>query len=964
MAGPVSARRARRAVLVAALALAYAARWSSGQTTGSIEGRLSDTAGGALPGAKVSGTSQRLQGARTAISDASGFFRLPALPPGDYVIRAALPGFRDGEKSVRVRLDGTASVDLVLEPVRTEDVVVSGATPRIDPTSTTTGTSYTSTQISHLPMSRNYADLVRANPGVSIDRGYADDRTLAIAIYGATSVENQWNVDGVNTTGVFLGTQAKKVAPEFIQEIEVKTGGYGAKYGGALGGVINVVTKAGGNEFHGDAFTNRDVWRSDVFVPGEPVVVEDEWRSQGWSLDVGADLGGYLWKDRLWFFGAFNLIEVHDELSRFEPTTLISTDDRFPSDYREVIYSGKLTWNAGSSTNVVGTVFADPVVHAGITGDPPVNPDPTTWYSARNGGGTDFGVRLTQLFGARAIATIEGGYHKEGSHLAAFEAIRYEDVRCSGGTLDVPCAEPDEPNSITGGFGWIGGLAERPVSSRSQYRGAVTLYEGNHEIEAGGGYSFGRTDGFGNYTGGQTVKIRSDTGQTYYEHNYIAVAWDDPTPVAGVNRGAGVEDLAVFLQDSWKAAPGLTINAGLRWDGENIDDYAGETVLRLSAWQPRVGVVWDPWNDGATKIFASAGRFFGALPTVGAAGAFADATVMQVWNLDPVSLDPDPRVLGHEDGEPRLDWGGGAFGVSVDTDISPPYQDELTVGVERSLGHGLTVGATGMYRRLGSAIETRCDFREGCALITPGSSGQFARGDAPTCNGLAGDWYECGPPGPAAPRVKRVYRGIELLARQTIGTQLWLQASYVYSSLRGNYDGGVNEERFETWPGFNTDFDFPAVWQSGYGILSLDRPHRFRFDGYWDTPWRLSVGLQAFVESGAPYNKLGYFNDDYGAVVYLVPRGSAGRLPALWDANLSVAYPITLGPVTATLQMYFLNVFNNQVPISIDEGWSNRPSAGYPKIYDPNQPQSNESYGAVTGRWDPRSIRAALRVSF
>ncbi len=977
MACPVSARRARlarRAALVAALA--FAARWSCGQTTGSIEGHLSDSAGGVLPGAYISATSPRLQGTRTAVSDPSGFFRLPAVPPGDYVVRAALPGFRETGKVVTVRLDGTGHVDLVLEPLRTEDVLVSGATPAIDSTSTTTGTSYTSSVMSRLPMTRNYADIVRANPGVSIDRGYADDRTLAVAIYGATSHENQWNVDGVNTTGVYRGTQAKKVAPEFIEEVEVKTGGYGAEYGGALGGVINVVTKAGGNEFHGDVFTHRDVWTSDTFVPGGDDVVEEDWRTESWHLDVGADLGGYLWKDHLWFFGAFNLVENQAELSRYEPTAFVSTEDRFPSDSRESVYSGKLTWKAGPSTSVVGTVFADPMTHQGVTGDPPVNPDPSTWYSARNRGGTNFGVRLTQLFGARAIATIEGGYHKEKSYLEAPEAIRYEDWTCRGGTPEKWCIPPDEPNSITGGFGWVGGLAERPISSRLQYRGEVTLYAGNHEIEAGGGYSSGRTDGFGTFTGGQVVHIKNERGQTYYEHLFIAAGWDDPTPVEGVNRGAGVRDFGAYLQDSWKAAPGLTINAGLRWDGEDIEDYKGDTVLRLpSAWQPRLGVVWDPWNDGATKVFAFAGRFSGRMPTEGAAAVFGDRTGMVTWNFDPVSLDPDPRVIGHEDGEPQIGFGGTPFGVAVDSEVAAPYQDELTLGVERSLGPGLTVGLKGTYRRLGSAIETRCDLEPGpetngsnCAIITPGSSGRFARGDATTCNGLGDDdsWYACESPGPATPQAKRVYRGLEVLARQTFGDRLWLQASYIYSSLRGNYDGGANQVQFESIPGFNSDFDYPALWHNGYGILTLDRPNRFRLDGYWVTPWRLSVGLQAFVESGAPLNKMGYFNGGYGTVVYLQPRGSAGRQPTLWDANLTLAYPIALGPVTATLQMYFFNVFNDQLPISIDEGWAGgHPPEGFPAtIYDPNQKQSNEGYGSVTGRSDPRSVSTALRISF
>ncbi len=146
--------------------------------------------------------------------------------------------------------------------------------------------------------------------------------------------------------------------------------------------------------------------------------------------------------------------------------------------------------------------------------------------------------------------------------------------------------------------------------------------------------------------------------------------------------------------------------------------------------------------------------------------------------------------------------------------------------------------------------------------MNSGSNGAISRGDIPTCNGLDDEWYECGiQPGPATPSVSRIYRGIELLARKSVGTNLWLQASYVYSSLRGNYDGGVNQSAYgQSWPGVNSDFDYPQMSHNGYGALALDRPHRFRFDGYWVSPWRLSVGLQAFAESGAPLNRLGYLN--------------------------------------------------------------------------------------------------------
>ena len=153
-------------------------------------------------------------------------------------------------------------------------------------------------------------------------------------------------------------------------------------------------------------------------------------------------------------------------------------------------------------------------------------------------------------------------------------------------------------------------------------------------------------------------------------------------------------------------------------------------------------------------------------------------------------------------------------------------------GIERTLGPGLTVGLRGNYRRLGSAIETRCDLNadetgSGCAIVTPGSDGTFARGNVPTCNGLIDNdqWSVCGPSGPATPPAKRVYRGIELLARKTLGDRLWIQASYVYSSLRGNYDGGINEGASgRSIPGRNEDFDYPALWHDGYGTLALDRP--------------------------------------------------------------------------------------------------------------------------------------------
>src|SRR4030095_9571068 len=120
----------------------------------------------------------------------------------------------------------------------------------------------------------------------------------------------------------------------------------------------------------------------------------------------------------------------------------------------------------------------------------------------------------------------------------------------------------------------------------------------------------------------------------------------------------------------------------------------------------------------------------------------------------------------------------------------------------------------------------------------------------------------------------------------------WVQASFVYSSLRGNYDGAVSEDTGQTDPGINADFDYWAFFPNSYGRLFLDRPYRLRLDGFYQTPFRLSVGLQAWLLSGAPLNRNGYFNGIYGSFIQLVPKGYAERLPMEWDASLTLEYPM------------------------------------------------------------------------
>lgn len=957
------------------------------QTAGAIGGRVVDSSSSALSGATVEATGSSLP-TRAARTGNDGGFLLPGMPPGTYRLRVSLAGFRPAESQVDVAAGVTSNVDFSLEVAIEESVLVANSPLAVDLTSTATGTSYGATVISRLPVVRNYADVVTSNPGVSLDRGETQGgRNLPLAIDGATSAENQWSIDGVNTTGVAFGTQGKAISREFVEEVQVVTGGYPAEYGRALGGLVTVVTKSGGNQLHGEGFLyfdSFDTIAQKVFRPEEDSSLQSMGFTAGDRFDYGVDLGGYILKDRLWFFAGYNPVHLGAEVSRVTPSRDVSIDDRFPLDSADAIYSGKLTWNVSPETTLVGTVFADRFSSSGAAAaDPrqtfgtigvraPFSLDPATWDSRTNQGGTDYGIRLTQLLGVRAALTAQASSHHDRNDLTPTgDGVNYRLQTCEGGTPDDPCNPPRaDPISESGGFGVV---PTGNVSSRRQFAAGVAIFEGNHALKAGGDYLDDRTQGTSYWTGGSSLRLLNEYGQLYYLHRFYSVSADDPTPVPSIFSAARALDSSAYAQDSWRIAAGVTLNVGLRWDGQRTKDYVGRTVLSLvEQWQPRLGLAWDPWHDGRTRISASLGRFSYDLPTEQAAAAFGDFTVRSVYNFDPNSLVQDPNVIHYS--QSIVESGGGPFGSPVDPGVRAAYQDELTIGAERLLNSSLTVGLQATYRRLGTAIENRCDLNPDdplangstCAIINPGSNAIFARGGVSTCNGLDGDWLDCDLSDQATPPAKRIYRGIQLLARYAVGTRLWIQASYVYSSLRGNYDGGVNENTYgEATPGGNSDFDFPALWHNAYGILSLDRPHRGRLDGYWASPWRVSLGLRSFVESGAPRNRMGWFDDTYGSAVYLLPRGSAGRLPVLWRVDLTLQYPIAIGPATLTVEGSLENVFNKQIPISRDDAWSNGPPEGFPAtIFDPDQDQNNSNYGKVTGRQDPRAFRAAMHISF
>jgi Carboxypeptidase regulatory-like domain/TonB dependent receptor-like, beta-barrel/TonB-dependent Receptor Plug Domain len=967
------------------------------QTTGSVEGTITDSSNSPLPGASVELKSPALQGTRVAVTNADGRYRFPALPPGNYMVTASLSGFKKVERpNVHVSLDATATIPIKMEISVSQEIVVTGEAPVVDTTSTTGGINIRQDIAQKLPLGRNYSSVIAINPGVSTDNAETQGRAQAFTIYGSTSVENQYLVDGVNTTNVIKGFQGKALSQEFIEEVQVKTSGYEAEYGRATGGIINVVTKSGGNEFHGDGFGyfNRKSLTADYkgFDTDRTSLIDT---TQENREDFGLDLGGFLMKDRIWFFGAYNRVNRNESQI---PVGGLNKGKDFPLVFHTNIYSGKMTFRLTEGTTLVGTVFGDPETREGTLAN--YNSlNPIIQQATREVGATDWSASLSQLFGTVGLVNARFSQHKDRFELTGkandaqlVDSARVTDAACNSAN---PCR--------LNGFGSIFGPTNNNRSRRNQFKGDGTVFVSAHEIKGGVDFEDNLTETTSYYTGGQVVTARCavtvPSGSTcpaanvYYQHSF----YTNGGPTGGANAADAVTGylpggnvanpktsrLGFFLQDTFKPIPNLTINAGIRYDSEDVKDYSGTTVIDLkNEWQPRIGIAWDVMKDGSSKLSASYGRFYYALPTDLNVRAFGAQLIAVSCNFSATALDQAagcPRAFQIQGGaftEPVQ----GTSGLPGDEPIKGIYQDEVTLGFDKAIDPTFALGARATYRTLGRTIEDRCDFDPGypeannntCVILNPGSDSPFSTGQGVhTCDGRDYPPFsdeaannpaqsQCASPattGVSIPKAKRQYIGLELVAKKQVSNVLWAQASLVFSQLKGNYDGAArvgDRVTGQTDPGINADYDYALFSQNAYGKLVLDRPVSFRLDTAYTTPFGLQVGFQGYVRSGAPINRITYFNSQYGPEIYVDPRGSDGRQPTEYEINLSLGYAIKLNPVTVTLFAQGFNLINKQIVTRTE----------FAETLNPPGEDTNPDYGKPTSRTDPRSIRLGARVSF
>ena len=287
-------------------------------TTSTIEGTVTDATGAVVPGAEVKVTGTTLAAERTATTGANGFFRVTALPAGDYTLAISAKGFGTRTADLELTLNRVAIFDVTLQ-VEGVETVVDVSSPVVDATTAATGATITPRQIAELPVNgRNYLDLLQLVPGVAINRQVDPNSDSSNPVLGERSGNNNFLIDGQPNKDTVNGGPAQQFNQETIAEFQVLTNGYKAEFGQASGAIVNVITKSGGNDYRG---VGSLFFRDDALDSTNSL---DETRTDPLPLsryDSSIAGGGPVLRDKFFFFGSAEHISEDRQLDFKYPDT-------------------------------------------------------------------------------------------------------------------------------------------------------------------------------------------------------------------------------------------------------------------------------------------------------------------------------------------------------------------------------------------------------------------------------------------------------------------------------------------------------------------------------------------------------------------------------------------------------------------------------------------------------------------
>jgi len=987
-------------LLIAFLACTLAAGALMAQTTrGDIQGRINDESGASLPGVTVTIKSDALIGQQSTVSDNQGQYKFLVLPPGAYTVTFSLAGFQTrAMEDITVNIGSTTRVDANMTSAFTDEVVVTSETPLVDTANTTLGVNLTQAFYADLPVQRNYASVARVTPGAQVDDS-------GQSFYGSSGAENAYYIDGANTTGVELGEQGTSLNFEFIDEVQVKSGAYSAEYGRATGSVINVITKSGGNEFHGDVFGYYDSPSTQADLKGaaaDGAVTASSVRKDFTRSDFGVDLGGYIVRDKLWFFAAYNKVDnENNQVVRQDFSDIIAggTEEgqEFTATNDSDLYAAKLTWRIAANHSLSGSFFADPTINDGILAGQSFAATPLHFVCSNDTGGNNWSVNYDGVYGQNVVISARAAQHNEesvtGGPGATVEGYVDFTNPIGDGTTVWGWDADGNAHDRQSGFGFF---QNQPDLTRDQYNADRSWFVGNfggsHEFKFG--YEFedigGQND---NWNGGNGQRIYrftctdSDTrdcqGQPYYFRHRIYLNSNelDPTELttADIQRplsvGIKAENQAFYLQDTWQVIDNLSLSLGVRFGQQELFDANGEVSANIDDnVAPRLGFVWDFLGNGKSKIFGHWGRFYETIPMDIVIRSFGDEISIFSYNLsdDPNDVASDPtvrssRILG---------------GISrTDPGIKGQHLEEAVLGVEWEFAPNWAAGFKYIQRDLKEVIEDALS-ADGDYFIGNPSEGLmtdtfdigYAYGyNADLCDGTP----ETCPNFHSIPTPTREFTGYEFTLQKRFSNNFQFITSFLFSDLKGNYDGLFQASTGQLDPNLNSAFDYADFQVNNEGNLSNDIPFQFKFDGIYRFNFGLSTGLSAFYTDGTPITAMGYSTAYNNWEYYLSERGAFGRSDAFWEADLHFGYPLKLGSaLELNLLLDIFNVFNRQSETLRDIAYTDA-NTTYEVIdwetgesFDPIQPGDTDRPSTsdgwnTTSRWTrPTTVRLGVRLSF
>ncbi|HZS05120.1 MAG TPA: carboxypeptidase regulatory-like domain-containing protein [Blastocatellia bacterium] len=963
-------------VLFCTLLLSLGSLVFAQENTGAIQGTVKDATGASIPGAKVTASSPALVRPLDTTSDSTGVYRFPKLPVGIYTVTASQSGFKTiKNEDIAVQLGDEIRLDIALTAGNvTESVTISASSEAIDVTSSKSATSISERFIDTTPKGRTFNSLLQVAPGVVFDSragsiGGGVSGTSGnnpgggvggYSVNGSSGSENAFIIDGVEVSNIRNAALGRESAIpfEFVREIQVKSGGFEAEYGGATGGVVNVVTKSGSDQFHGEGalmFTNaglnsrpRGFWQRS---PSSATTAEffrqkeDEYR----TFYPGFSFGGPILKERLHFFASY-----FPEVNRTERSINFVSGGNKTTTNRLIRHFGitRLDYAPTQKIQVNTSFLWTPIRNAGLlTGTDGRVAPPTNDLSI--GGGYTPAKAYTASFNytptSKLILSARYGYkylNDKGNTygLPSGVLILYQQPTSGasyvGPAVPASVAGPAGFQNISNPFQVIKDVTTRHnVYLDGSY--VARLFGQQHTFKAG--YALNRIaneviDDYPNgrfdfYWGSAFTRGTINSRGTY--GYYI---WED-----GVrhNNGANSRNQGVYFQDQWQVTRRITVNAGLRIENEFLPPFTktASNGAKIGnpisfGWgdkvAPRFGGAWDVLGNGKWKVSASYGVFFDTMKYELARSSFGgDYWHERVYKLDGTDLSQvskaKPDALGAliidiDNRTQAVDAQGNLEGI--DPSIKATRSREFTVASEHQFRTNMVFSARYTRKRLGYAIEDvgTLDASESEVYIIS-NPGYGIQNDK--VNTLNGNTINLKSGQSLFPKAVRNYDGLEIRFDQRFSEgilrNLTYQASYTYSRIWGNYAGLANsDEAGRSQPNVSRAFDqpygnFDSKGNNVYGLLATDRPHIFKLFGNYDYKWKAgttSLSLSQLAYSGTPLTT---------EVVVFVPvfingRGDLGRTPTFTQTDLLLAHTFSLSErVKLKLDANITNLFNQGI---------------------------------------------------